>query len=146
MNIRKAIKQDLKSIHNLVRELAIYEKEEAMFTATLEEYERDFEAGIFQCLVAEDKDVIIGMTFYYMAYSTWKGRMMYLEDFVVTESYRRKGVGKLLFDALFEESKKQGAKLVKWQVLDWNEPAIQFYKKENATIETNWYNGKKYLQ
>ena len=142
INIRKASKADLPSIYDLVKSLAIYEKAEQEVTATLEDYHNDFEAGIFQSHVAEMDGKIVGMVLYYMNYSTWKGRMLYLEDFVVYEAYRRHGIGQLLWDELGEEAKRQGARLLKWQVLDWNEPAIKFYEKNNATIEKEWYNGK----
>lgn len=142
INIRKATAADLPSIYDLVKSLAIYEKAEHEVTATLEDYQKDFAAGIFQSHVAELDGKVIGMVLYYMNYSTWKGRMLYLEDFVVFEEYRQLGVGQLLWDELGEEAKRQGAKLLKWQVLDWNEPAIKFYKKNNATIETEWHNGK----
>ncbi len=140
INIRKATAEDLKAIHNLVTELAIYEKEPEAVTATLQDYQNDFAAGIFQAFVAEANGEIIGMTLYYIAYSTWKGKMLFLEDFVITQSYRRKGIGKLLFDALIEEAKKLGVARMKWQVLDWNEPAINFYKKYNARIDEGWLN------
>lgn len=142
---RKATPEDLPAIHNLVRELAIYEKAEHEFVATLDDYTRDFLAGTFDAIVAEKEGRIIGMVFFYIAYSTWKGRMMYLEDFVVYEKYRRSGAGQLLFDAFLAEAKKRGCVLAKWQVLDWNEPAINFYRKNNATIEQEWYNGKIYF-
>ena len=97
INIRVATENDLDAIYALVHELAVYERAPEAHTATLEQYKRDFKAGIFEAHVAIDSDAadapIIGMIFYYMAYSTWKGRMLYLEDFVVTESYRQYGVG-----------------------------------------------------
>ena len=80
-----------------------------------------------------------------MTYSTWKGRMFYLEDFVVLEAYRRLGLGQMLFDAFLQEAKDQQCRLVKWQVLDWNEPALRFYRKNNAVIEKEWWNGKIFL-
>ncbi len=140
IKIRKATAADLPAIHVLVTELAVYEKEPEAVTATLEDYQQDFAAGIFRAYVAEAEDAVVGMTLYYLAYSTWKGRMLYLEDFVVTQAYRRSGVGKLLFDALIAEAKQLGAARMKWQVLDWNEPAINFYKKYNAHIEDGWLN------
>lgn len=140
IKIRKATPADLPAIHALVTELAVYEKEPEAVTATLEDYQRDFAEGIFQAYVAETEDGIIGMTLYYMAYSTWNGRMLFLEDFVVTQSYRRKGVGKLLFETLIVEAKKLGVNRMKWQVLDWNEPAINFYKKYAARIDKGWLN------
>jgi len=140
ITIRKADKNDLAAIHALVTELAVYENEPDAVTATLTDYKTDFEAGIFQAQVAEDEEGIVGMALYYMAYSTWKGRMLFLEDFVVTQRYRRKGVGKLIFEAVIEEARRLKANRMKWQVLDWNEPAINFYKKYNARIESGWLN------
>ncbi len=143
--IRKATLEDLPAIHGLVRELAIYEKAEEEFTATLSDYESDFKENIFEALVAEKEDRIVGMALYYMTYSTWKGKMLYLEDFVVNEALRRIGIGQQLFDAVLNEAKTKGCRLLKWQVLDWNEPAIGFYEKNKATIEKGWYNGKIFL-
>ncbi len=145
ITIRKATEEDIPSIHALVRELAIYERAENEFVASIEDYTRDFRAGIFDSIVAVQNKKVIGMVFFYMAYSTWKGRMMYLEDFVVFEAYRRLGVGQQLFDAFLKEAQDQGCVLAKWQVLDWNEPAINFYRKNKATIEQEWYNGKIYF-
>lgn len=142
ITIRLASTKDLPAIHQLVRELAIYEKEETAFVATLEEYKKDFEAGWFEALVAEDGSKTVGMAVYYATYSTWKGKMLYLEDFVVNEAYRRDGVGQLLFDAVLAQAKAKACKLLKWQVLDWNEPALKFYRKNNAIIETEWWTGK----
>lgn len=144
--IRKATTADLPAIHDLVRELAIYERAEDAFTATLADYAADFEAGIYEALVAEVQGEIRGMALYYMAYSTWKGRMLYLEDFVVRQTQRRSGLGQLLFEAFVAEAKKKGCRLIKWQVLDWNEPALAFYQKNDAIIEKEWWNGKIFLQ
>ena len=138
----KAQKKDLPAIHELVHELAVYERAESEFIATLDEYERDFEAGIFEALVSEVDGQVVGMALYFMTYSTWKGRMLYLEDFVVRENYRRYGLGRRLFDAFLVEAKRQGCRLVKWQVLDWNEPALNFYRKYDVLIEKEWWNGK----
>ncbi|NUO00260.1 MAG: GNAT family N-acetyltransferase [Saprospiraceae bacterium] len=144
--IRKATLADLPAVHELVRELAIYEESEAAFTATLEDYTRDFQAGRFEVLVAETESAgIIGMAFYYMTYSTWKGPMLWLEDFVVKAAHRGSGAGQLLFDAYVEEARQRGCRLVKWQVLDWNEPALNFYRRQQAIIETNWWSGKIFL-
>ena len=143
--IRKAEQKDLPAIHALVRELAIYEKAEHEFVASLEDYQTDFEAGIYEAHVAEVDGKVVGMALYYMTYSTWKGRMLYLEDFVVLGAYRRLGLGQQLFDAYLEEARKQKCRVVKWQVLDWNEPALRFYRKNNAVIEKEWWNGKIFL-
>ncbi|MEM6397876.1 MAG: GNAT family N-acetyltransferase [Bacteroidota bacterium] len=146
MQIRQATREDLPAIHSLVEELAIYEKEPAAFVATLEEYQRDFDSGWFEAIVAESEEVgIIGMAVYYETFSTWKGRMLYLEDFVVTVSHRKSGVGQLLFDRVLEIGRQKSCRLVKWQVLDWNEPALRFYRKNKAEIEAGWWNGKVYL-
>ena len=145
IKIRSAQDQDIESIHALVVELAIYEKEPNAVTASLEDYKVHFKEGIFSALVAEINDEIVGMALYYMTYSTWKGKMLYLEDFVVKQNSRRKGIGQKLFHGFLEEAKNQGCILTKWQVLDWNEPAVKFYEKIGATIEKNWWNGKLYL-
>lgn len=147
ISIRTAQAPDLPAIHDLVRELAIYEKEEAEFVASLEEYQQDFKDHVFQALVAENAEKeIVGMALYYLTYSTWKGRMLYLEDFVVKEAYRKLGIGQQLFDDFLETAKAKKCRLVKWQVLDWNEPALKFYRKNHATIEKNWWNGKLFLE
>lgn len=145
IHIRPATEEDLPAIHQLVLELAEYEKAAHEFTASLEDYRKDFREGVFEALVAEAREEIAGMALYYMTYSTWKGKMLYLEDFVVRENHRRKGIGDALFDAFLDTAKARGCRLVKWQVLDWNEPAIQFYRKKSATIEQEWWNGKIFL-
>lgn len=140
--IRPATEADIPAIHALVRELAAYENEpEAVFT-TPEEYLEDFRKGLFESQVAEMDGQVVGMILYFMMYSSWKGKMLYLDDFVITESHRRYGIGQKLFDAFVEEGRRRGCRLVKWQVLDWNEPALQFYRKNEAIIETNWWNCK----
>lgn len=142
INIRKATLQDVAAIYGLVKELAIYEKEEHAVTATLEDYLRDFVDEIWDSIVATKDNEIVGITIFFNTYSTWKGKMFWLEDFVVTEAYRRTGVGQMLWDAIIAEAKATNCVMMKWQVLDWNEPAIAFYEKNNAIIEKNWYNGK----
>lgn len=140
--IRKGKTEDLQQVHELVRELAVYEKAEHEFIATLEDYQNDFKEGIFEVLLAEIEGEVVGMCLYYMTYSTWKGKMLYLEDFVVKQTYRQAGIGQQLFDAFIQEAKVKECRLTKWQVLDWNEPAIKFYEKNNAIIEKEWWNGK----
>ena len=143
--IRPGNADDLPAVHELVRELAIYEKEEAAFTATLEDYRRNFAAGVFEYIVAETEGEVVGMCLYYLTWSTWKGRMLYLDDFVVRERYRRTGLGQRLYDALLARAAELDCRLVKWQVLDWNEPAIRFYEKNDAVIERGWWNVKVFL-
>ena len=144
--IRRGGAADLPSVHALVHELARYEKAEHEFTASVEDYRRDFEAGYFETLVVEAGDKIVGMALYYTSYSTWKGRMLYLEDFVVKEASRGQGIGQALFDAFLEEARQKGCRLAKWQVLDWNEPALNFYQKYQAVIEKEWWNGKIFFK
>lgn len=146
VNIRKGKKADLPAIHKLVGELALYEKAPQEFVADLAEYERDFARNDFDFFVAEADGTVIGMALFYMAYSTWKGRMLYLEDFVVAEKHRGLGAGKLLFHAFLQQAHEEGCRLVKWQVLDWNTPAIRFYEREGASMEKEWYNGKIFLK
>lgn len=145
ITIRPATEADLPAIHGLMFELAVYEKAPEAVAATLEEYQEDFRNGLFESLVAEIEGKVIGMTLFYMAYSSWKGKMLYLDDFVVTEESRRYGAGQMLFDAFLEEGRRRGCRLVKWQVLDWNEPALNFYRKNEAIIEMEWWNGKIFL-
>ena len=142
IQIRKARKEDLPQILDLVIELAIYEKEPDAVTASIADYEEGFTIGLFDCIVAIANKNMVGMALFFPTYSTWKGRMLTLEDLVVTESFRKEGIGQLLFDAVLEEAKNNGCRLLKWQVLDWNIPALRFYEKNNAIIEKNWWTGK----
>lgn len=142
IHIRFAEKTDLEAIRELVIELAIFEKEPDAVTASIEDYHHNFKTGLISMLVAEKKGEIIGMTLYYDTFSTWKGKMLYLEDFVVSEAYRGHGIGDLLFDATIKEAKNRGCVMMKWQVLDWNTGAVKFYERKKATIEKEWWNGK----
>lgn len=145
IQIRPATEADMPAVHALVYELAVYEKSPEAVVTTPEEYARDFRDGRFECFVAEGPRGIVGMALFFLAYSTWKGPMLYLDDLVVTQDHRRSGVGRRLFEAVLEEGRRRGCRLVKWQVLDWNEPALAFYRKYNAIIETDWWNGKIFL-
>lgn len=146
LNIRPATETDIPAIHQLVCELAQYENSPGEVETSPEEYLADFRAGLFQSMVAEINGQIVGMVLYFMTYSSWRGKMLYLDDFVVTSQYRRKGIGQMLFDAFLAEGRKAGCRLVKWQVLDWNEPALEFYRRNQAIIETEWWNGKILFQ
>ena len=142
ITIRRAVREDCRQLLNLVYELAVYERAPEQVTVTLEHFE---ESGfgtnpVWWGFVAKENDVVIGFVLYYIRYSTWKGQRMYLEDFLVTEKARGKGVGKLLFDRLIEEAKEKKFNGIVWQVLDWNEPAINFYKKYNAKMDGEWLN------
>ena len=143
--IRSADENDAETILALVRELAVYEKAEDQVTATVDEYKSSLKKGKIFCKVAENDGKIIGIALYYETFSTWKGLMYYLEDFVVSEKYRGSGIGKMLMEAYIQDAKNAGAVLVKWQVLDWNQPAVKFYEKMGATIEKEWWNVKMFL-
>jgi len=138
--IRKGTKSDMPRVLELIKELALYEKapdEVLISEETL--LEDGFGPNkLFDTLVAETDNEIVGMLLYYPVFSTWKGRSIYLEDFVVADSHRRKGIGQLLIDALVQEARSAKAKKIRWQVLDWNSPAIEFYKKISATLENSW--------
>ena len=131
MNIRKGIKSDLPQVLELIQELADYEKAAHEVEITLTQLEEDGfgENPVYEFFVAENESEIVGIALYYFRYSTWKGKAVYLEDLVVKGSERGKGYGQLLLDAIIKEAKRTNSKQVRWQVLDWNEPAIEFYKK-----------------
>jgi GNAT superfamily N-acetyltransferase len=126
----------------LIHELALYEKAPHEVTVTLEHFEESgFGANpVWWAFVAVENGIIQGFAMYYIRYSTWKGQRMWLEDLIVTEEMRGKGVGSLLFDALIEEAKEKKFNGIVWQVLEWNEPAINFYKKLNASFDPEWIN------
>lgn len=142
MIIRKGTKEDLPRALELIRELAVYEKAPDEVTNTLEMMENDGfgEHPVFGYIVAEEAGIIHGMSMYYWRYSTWKGKRIYLEDLIVTEAKQGSGIGKLLFEETIAIGKAAGATGMMWQVLDWNEPAINFYKKYQAHIEDGWLN------
>lgn len=142
INIRVARQEDCSRLLELINELAVYEKAPEEVTVTLAEFE---DAGfgtapVWKAFVAEDEHQIIGFALYYTRYSTWKGCRLYLEDFIVTENYRGKGIGKILFETVMKEAQEKNYNGMTWQVLDWNEPAINFYNKYAAHIETGWLN------
>ena len=143
IEIRAAQLRDVPDMYALMYELAVYENEPEAVATSIEEYETDFSNGLFEGFVAEVDGKIVGMTLYFMAYSSWKGKMLYLDDFVITEDFRRFGIGQMLYDTFLAEAQKRGCRLAKWQVLDWNDPAIRFYEKNNAEIEKGWWNVKK---
>jgi len=140
--IRRAVKNDCARILELVKELAVYEKAPDEVTVTLEHFEESgFGANpVWWAFVAELEGRVEGFALYYIRFSTWKGQRMYLEDFLVTEKLRGGGMGKQLFDQLVIEAKEKGFTGIVWQVLDWNEPAINFYKKYNASFDGEWVN------
>jgi len=142
ITIRKAVKEDCPRLMELITELAVYERAPEEVTAKLEHFiESGFGANpVWWAFVAEEDGYVEGFALYYIRYSTWKGQRMYLEDLIVTEKMRGRGLGKLLFDRLIDEAKEKKFSGVVWQVLDWNEPAIKFYKKYNARFDAGWMN------
>jgi len=147
LNIRKATRADAAAAHQLIVELAVFEKEPDAVTNTLKQFTEDGfgENPIYQLIVAENNHKeVVGMALYFYAYSTWKGKMLYLDDLVVTEAYRNKGIGQKLVDEVFIIAKANNAKIVRWEVLDWNKPAIEFYKKLGAKIDKDWWACKFY--
>jgi GNAT superfamily N-acetyltransferase len=141
--IRSAQKNDCPRLLELVQELAEYEKAPAEVTVSLSHFE---ESGfgpnpVWWSFVAEIDGIVEGFALYYIRFSTWKGQCLYLEDLLVTEQMRGKGLGKLLFERVIEECKAKKFKRMVWQVLEWNEPAINFYKKYNAALDPEWMNG-----
>jgi len=147
IKIRRAIKEDCPRLLELVQELATYERAPDEVTVTLEHFtESGFgEKPVWWAFVAEVERKIAGFALYYVRYSTWKGQAMYLEDILITNDMRGNGVGKLLFDRLIEEAREKKFNRIIWQVLDWNEPAINFYKKYNADIDAGWLNCSIYV-
>ncbi|MFB5946540.1 GNAT family N-acetyltransferase [Albibacterium profundi] len=142
IQIRKARIDDCPRLLELIKELAEYEQAPNEVTVSMDEFEA---AGfgpdaVWKAYVADVDGRIEGMALYYIRYSTWKGRRLYLEDIIVTEKQRGKGLGKLLFDKVLDLSKEKGYSGMVWQVLDWNEPAIKFYKNYGAAIEDGWLN------
>ena len=140
MTIRPATRADIGRVYPLICELALYENAREQVETTPEVLERDgFGANpLYQLLVADDDGEIVGMALSYFRYSTWKGKRLYLEDLVVTESARGRGVGRALLEATIELARQSECSGLMWQVLDWNEPAIQFYQKFGVRMETYW--------
>lgn len=142
--IRKGVKKDLPSVLALIKELADYEKSLKEVTITLEDLEKDGfgDRPFFWFLVAEYNNKIVGLSFYFIRYSTWKGKFLFLEDFVIKKEYRRLGIGSKLFKETIKICEEENLNGMIWQVLDWNNPAIEFYKKYDAKISADWLNGR----
>ncbi len=143
ITIRIGTKPDLPRVLELIKELAVYERAPHEVTNTVERMEQDgFGANpIYGLFVAENERGIIGISIYYWRYSTWKGKRLYLEDIIVTEKERGSGIGKLLFDRTMQHALDENCTGMLWQVLEWNEPAINFYKKYyNAKLDGEWIN------
>ncbi|MBS0029453.1 GNAT family N-acetyltransferase [Chitinophaga sp. 22321] len=152
ITLRVARKEDCPRLMELIRELAEYEKAPEEVTVSLAHFE---EAGfglqpVWKAFVASTREngqeVIQGFALYYTRYSTWKGCRMYLEDIIVTEAWRGKGIGNLLFDQLIIEAKEKRFNGIVFQVLEWNTPAINFYKKYTNKFDPEWINVSIELQ
>ncbi|MBA3828828.1 MAG: GNAT family N-acetyltransferase [Taibaiella sp.] len=140
--IRPAVIEDCPRMMELVQELAVFERAPDEVTVTLQHFE---ESGfgkqpVWWAYVAVADNTVVGFALYYVRYSTWKGQRMYLEDLLVTDDYRRKGIGRLLMDALVIEAKKKNFTGIIWQVLHWNEPAIKFYERYHPKFDNEWVN------
>jgi GNAT superfamily N-acetyltransferase len=144
MKVRKGVEADLPQVLELIRELARYEKAPDEVEVTLEEMSHwGFgKSRVFEFFALEKENKIIGIALYYYKYSTWKGKCIFLEDIIVTEKERKQGYGKLLFNEVARLAKTEKVRRLEWQVLDWNEPAIEFYKKYRAHMDGEWINCK----
>ena len=139
--IREASKKDMSSVHALIEELAIFEKEPDAVEIGINDLEKmgfEYESPLFKCFVAETNNDVIGAAIIYHRFSTWKGKTLHLEDLIITEKMRNKGVGSKLFDKVILYGKKIGAQRISWNVIDWNESAIKFYKSKGAKIVEGW--------
>lgn len=140
--IREGIKEDVPVMFELIKELALYENAPEQVTNTVEQMYIDGfgENPIFGSIVAEFEGKVVGLALYYYRYSTWKGKRLYLEDLIVSEKIRGKGLGEQLLEATIQKAKDTACTGVMWQVLDWNEPAINFYKKFGVRFDAEWLN------
>jgi ribosomal protein S18 acetylase RimI-like enzyme len=137
--IRKATTADFESILELIQELALFENEPKAVVVTVDELVRDFKNKCFDCIVAVQHDVLVGMALFYNRYSTWKGKTIHLEDLVVRKSARKQGIGKALLEELISIAKHEQVRRLEWCVLDWNSDAIALYEKTGAAILKDWY-------
>lgn len=139
--IRKALKEDMPAVLDLVKELAVFEKEPNAVKISAETLEKEGlgDHPLFTCFVAEVDNKIVGIALTYFVFSTWRGRTLHLEDLIVTQKMRGKGVGMALYTQVMKFAKEQDVAHVKWIVLDWNTPAIDFYEKTGAVMQKDWY-------
>jgi len=139
VTIRRAVEEDFPAILTLIKELAEYERSPNAVTNTVKQMRQ--EKDHFRCFVAESEEYgIVGMALYFFAYFTWVGKSIYLEDIIVSREFRKRGIGALLMKRVMKEAMDASCKRVRWQVLDWNEPAISFYRKCGAEINGDWLN------
>jgi ribosomal protein S18 acetylase RimI-like enzyme len=146
MQIRAAKSGDEQAIFSLIKELALYEKAPEQVSNSAEQLSQDlFKSFICEAIVAEENTEIAGFALFYTAYSTWKGKILYLEDFYVKENHRNKGIGNMLFEKVVEIAKDKKVKRMDWQVLEWNALALGFYEKKKAELSSEWVNGRLYF-
>ncbi|MBP6550363.1 MAG: GNAT family N-acetyltransferase [Flavobacterium sp.] len=140
MNIRKGNPEDMKAVLGLIQELADFEKESDAVVVTVEDLVRDGfgPSPLFDVFVAEVEKDIVGIALYYYRYSTWKGKTIHLEDLIVKEKMRGTGLGYALYSEVIKQGKKDNVRRIEWNVLDWNTPAVEFYKKSGAKILDDW--------
>lgn len=140
MIIRKGNENDMPAVLALIRELAEFEREPDAVVITVDDLVRDgfSEQPLFQTFVAEIEGTIVGMALFYYRYSTWKGKTIHLEDLIVTDAMRGKGVGRALYEQVMQQAKADGVRRVEWNVLDWNQDAIRFYEKSGAKLLPDW--------
>jgi GNAT superfamily N-acetyltransferase len=140
--VRKGCREDIPGIFRLIKELAQFEKasEEVINTAQQLESDGFGNRPYFDCFVADRNGEIVGLALYYFSYSTWKGKSLYLDDLIVTEQFRGNGIGKKLFNEVAKVARDSGCGKMHWQVLDWNTPAIEYYKTQGAKFDGEWVN------
>ncbi len=140
VQIRKAIKKDSPFILSLIQELATFEREPDAVLVDLSEIENHGfgTTPLFECLVAEVNQEVVGMALYYPRYSTWKGPTLHLEDLIVTEKMKGKGIGTQLYGQFIQSAYDRGVERIEWNVLDWNTPAVSFYEKSGANVLSEW--------
>ncbi|MBQ4913764.1 GNAT family N-acetyltransferase [Maribacter sp. MMG018] len=138
--IREARREDMAQVLNLITELAIFEKEDNAVEVTVEDLEESGfgDQKLFHCFVADKERQIVGMALVYPRYSTWKGPVIHLEDLIVTEQMRGSGLGTALLNEVVKYGNGLGVKRISWEVLDWNEPAIDFYQSKGADVKRDW--------
>jgi len=148
LTIRDGRSEDCAEVLRMIKDLAAFEKEPNAVIVTEDQLKRDgfSEHPRFHLKVAQVNEGVVGMALYYFAYSTWKGSYLYLEDFYVDPAYRGKGIGKALFESVIDVAKASKVKRMGWQVLDWNETAIAFYKRYDADLSDEWLNGRLYFE
>jgi len=137
ITIRTAVSDDLSQVYGLIKELAVFENEVNEPSVSFQKFTKDFKS-LYDCLVAVKKEKVVGISLYYWGYSTWKGKLLYLDDLVVSSEYRKMGIGSALFNRTVQLAKEEGAGQMRWQVLDWNDVAIDMYKKADADFYKNW--------